>query len=273
LGNGWVPIFKGFRKLLPLDRPYTKLEAAFCLQLDFDEGKPVSVTGYATLWQWSKDKVRKFLDDMGVEIIYPESTESKQNQRGIITSKKPTDQPTDNRLIDRPIKFIDINMLKKKTDRSTDRKPTDRPDATIDPLNPNPKERKTRARGESQSKEKDEQEKTKYGEYVFLSPAEHLALTEKLGAARLAELIEDVNLYCGRSGKSYKSYRAAILTFDKRDKQKNGDTQAEVKDKNESNRIKAKSEYEYFRKQGKSAEELSKIKASICQKYKLEDFE
>lgn len=141
MGNGWVPIFKGFRKLLPLDRPYTKLEAAFCLQLDFDEGKEVSVTGYSTLWQWSKDKVRKFLDDIGVEIIYPESTKNKQNQRGKITSKKPTDQPTDNRLINRPIKFIDINMLKKKTDRSTDRKPTDQPDTTIDPIDPNPKKK------------------------------------------------------------------------------------------------------------------------------------
>jgi hypothetical protein len=270
LGDSWLPIDKEIRSLLPKNRAYSEIEALISLQLDFDEKKPVSVAGYANLWGWSRDKVRRFLADRRVDIVYSEDTKSKQNQRGYL---KKTDRKTDKRQIKKQIELIDINELKEKSNRSKNRKPTDTQVTTIYPINPNPKERKTHTRGESQSKEKDQQEKTKYGEYVFLFPAEHLALTEKLGAARLAELIEDVNLYCGRSGKSYKSYKAAILTFDKKDKQKNGDTQTEVRDKTESNRIKAKSEYEYWKKQGKSEEELSKIKASICQKYNLENSE
>ena len=270
MGNGWVPIFKGFRKLLPKDRPYTRLEAAFCLQLDFDDGNAVSVTGYAVLWEWSKDKVKKFLDDMGVEIIYPESTKSKKNQRGMITSKKPSNQPSNNRLIDRPIKFIDINMLKQKTDRSTVQKPSNQPVATIDPLDPDPKERKTRARGGSQAKEKDGQEKTRYGEYVLLSPAEHLFLTEKLGAARLAELIDDVNLYCGRSGKRYDRYKAAILTFDKRDRKTNVNAKDEAKDNPEARRKEAVREFRRFKDQGLTPEKLEELKDDLAKKHKVD---
>lgn len=263
MSDSFIPIDKEVRSLLPKKGTYSELEAIVSISLDFNENKPVSVAGYANLWGWSRDKVRRFLADRRVEIVYPEDTKSKQNQRGYI---KKTDRKTDNLQIKKQIELIDINELKEKSNRSKNRNSTDQQVTTINPLNPNLKK-------ESEEKKTLSQEKQKYGEYVLLSPAEHLSLTEKLGAARLAELIEDVNLYCGRSGKSYKSYRAAILTFDKKDKQKNGDTQTEVKDKTESNRIKAKSEYEYFRKQGKSKEELSKIKASICQKYKLEDFE
>ena len=82
-GN-WVPISKGFLKHLPKDRPYTKLEAVFCLQCDYDQENLVTVNGYSSLWRWGKGKVYRFLEEVGVEIIYQESTQKKQNQNGLI---------------------------------------------------------------------------------------------------------------------------------------------------------------------------------------------
>jgi len=60
------------------------VEAAFSLQVDFDQDNPVTVAGYAKRWNWSRKKVMKFLDEMGVSISYPESTSTKQNQKGQI---------------------------------------------------------------------------------------------------------------------------------------------------------------------------------------------
>jgi DNA-binding transcriptional regulator YiaG len=53
--------WKEFTELLPKDRPYVPLEAAFCLQCDADEKNPVSISGYAKSWGWSRTKVRNFL--------------------------------------------------------------------------------------------------------------------------------------------------------------------------------------------------------------------
>ena len=82
-GN-WIPISKNFINDLPKDRPYTKLEAAYCLQLDYDNNNKVTVSGYSDLWQWSRKKVYLFLDQMGIEITYPEITKKIKNQRGHI---------------------------------------------------------------------------------------------------------------------------------------------------------------------------------------------
>lgn len=82
-GN-WIPISKNFINDLPKDRPYTKLEAAYCLQLDYDNNNEVTVSGCSDLWQWSRKKVYLFLDQMGIEIIYPEITQKIKNQRGHI---------------------------------------------------------------------------------------------------------------------------------------------------------------------------------------------
>jgi ribosome-binding protein aMBF1 (putative translation factor) len=51
-----------FTELLPKDRPYVPLEAAFCLQLDTEEKNPISISGYAKSWRWSRTKVRRFLE-------------------------------------------------------------------------------------------------------------------------------------------------------------------------------------------------------------------
>ncbi|MBC8180363.1 conserved phage C-terminal domain-containing protein [candidate division KSB1 bacterium] len=85
LGN-WIPISKGFLFFLPRDRPYTKLEAAFSLQIDYDQGNKVTVTGYSQLWRWSVGKVYRFLREMGVQIKYDFDTKKKQNQNGMIVN-------------------------------------------------------------------------------------------------------------------------------------------------------------------------------------------
>jgi len=83
--NGfWLPISKGFTNHLPKDRAYTELEAAVSLQADYDDSKPVTVSGYSALWRWSRKKVRRFLNKMGATIVYPKNTKKTQNQKGQI---------------------------------------------------------------------------------------------------------------------------------------------------------------------------------------------
>ena len=77
-GN-WIPLSKALVEFLPKDRPYTKLEAAFSLQYDYDMHRTVTLRGYAILWGWSRSKVRKFLNDMGVSVA-----ETGESTRGSI---------------------------------------------------------------------------------------------------------------------------------------------------------------------------------------------
>ncbi|CAG0961328.1 hypothetical protein ANRL2_00901 [Anaerolineae bacterium] len=103
----WVPLDKGLLRDLPKDRPYTRLEAMFCLSCDYDNDKPATLRGYASLWRWSTGKVERFLKEIGVRLEYPETTGQKTNQRGTIMSTKPR-QSRDN---DGTINFIDSKAL------------------------------------------------------------------------------------------------------------------------------------------------------------------
>jgi len=135
-GN-WVAIHKAFVKYLPNDRPYTELEAMFCLSVDSDNENHVSISGYSALWKWSRSKVRKFLSDMELSIYYPESTDKKQNQKGQIEGQIRDRSGTDQR----QIRFIIDKALYGVKDRSgTDqRQIRDRSkDTTIDPIDPDP---------------------------------------------------------------------------------------------------------------------------------------
>ena len=79
-GN-WIPLSKGLAKYLPKDRPYTKLEAAFSLQLDYDANNPVTVAGYSSLWRWSRNKVVRFLHILGVSLIATVEEKQRKNQK------------------------------------------------------------------------------------------------------------------------------------------------------------------------------------------------
>lgn len=113
--GGWIPISKWLAKSLPTDRPFTEIEAIVSLQLDYDNSKTVSVNGYSVRWQWSRGKVRRFLDRIGIEICYPESTSEKQNQNGQIVIQI-ADRSNPKR---EQIRFIDSKCLANKTDRSS----------------------------------------------------------------------------------------------------------------------------------------------------------
>lgn len=128
-GN-WVPISKALLCELPLNRPYTRLEAMFSLTVDNDQGNTVTVSGYSALWGWHRGKVDRFLKSVGVEIIYPENTHAKQNQNGQITSRYRADNGQ--------INFINSKWLRS----ATDRKRTDNEQITDTTINPNPKPKK-----------------------------------------------------------------------------------------------------------------------------------
>lgn len=63
-GN-WIAIDKRFVDLLPKDMEYTYLEAMVSYSVDRDQGKVVSISGYASLWRWSRNKVRHFISTIG----------------------------------------------------------------------------------------------------------------------------------------------------------------------------------------------------------------
>lgn len=82
-GN-WIPMSKALVRELPTDRPFSKVEAAFSLQVDYDQDNQVTVAGYAKRWNWTRKKVMNFFEEIGVYIAYPENTSEKQNQQGQI---------------------------------------------------------------------------------------------------------------------------------------------------------------------------------------------
>ena len=112
----FVPLAKSLVKYLPkiADRPYSKVEAAFCVMVDYDDQKPVTIRGYAKLWQWNKKTVLKFLTDHGAMIIYPKNTGDYKNQRGSIGILK-RDQSGTNQ---GPIRFINNKDLSSNRDQS-----------------------------------------------------------------------------------------------------------------------------------------------------------
>ena len=67
--NDWVPIAKNASIFLPVGyRPYTQVEALFRIQLDHDDCRRVSVAQYAREWKWSRSKVNRFLERLGITI-------------------------------------------------------------------------------------------------------------------------------------------------------------------------------------------------------------
>jgi hypothetical protein len=58
-GN-WTGIDKRVVCLLPKDRRFTELEALISLQIDVHNNSIGTISGYASLWGWSRSKVRRF---------------------------------------------------------------------------------------------------------------------------------------------------------------------------------------------------------------------
>lgn len=138
--GGWVPLSKYLS--LPKNREYSEVEAAYSLQRDYDEGNPVTVAGYAALWGWSRGKVERFLDALGLVIHYPADTGKKQNQRGQIMIQIASRSRAENgqkRIIDS--KWLDNCASRSRADN--EQKTSRSQGTTIDPdPNPDPKEKR-----------------------------------------------------------------------------------------------------------------------------------
>ncbi|MBM3161885.1 MAG: hypothetical protein FJZ79_00810, partial [Chlorobi bacterium] len=104
---------KALLRELPTDRPFSKVEAAFSLQVDFDQDNPVTVAGYAKRWSWTRKKVMNFFEEIGVYIAYPENTANKQNQKGQIRIQMQRRTGTDKEQIN----FINNRELPSKKNR------------------------------------------------------------------------------------------------------------------------------------------------------------
>jgi hypothetical protein len=118
-GN-WIPFDKRAVHLLPKDnKPFTVIEAMLSYSIDRDNKHHGSINGYASLWKWSRDKVRRFIQTIEKgEDYYP-------------TGKK-TGNHTNNKQV---IRYV-LNKLESTKNSYTDREPDRQDDSTIDPYNP-----------------------------------------------------------------------------------------------------------------------------------------
>ena len=138
-GN-WAPICKSIVQYFPkaVGPPYTKPEAIMCIQIDYDNNKVVSNTGYAKLWKWSRRQVKNLMDELGIFIQYPKNTGNYKNQRGLISGLKADEKRANTGLM----RFIDSKDISKKPDEKRTKsglKADESVDTTNDPIKPDPK--------------------------------------------------------------------------------------------------------------------------------------
>jgi hypothetical protein len=207
LGN-WIPLDKSFVRDLPKDRTFTELEAAYSLQLDYDNNKQVTLQGYASLWRWSIGKVKRFLERLGASIEYAENTHKLKNQNGNIMIHKPEIKREYNgnkRLIDSKWLANKPKINRKYNGNKTEIKRY----ATIDPeTKPNPEPIIFTS-----------QEGNILGEFknVHLSEDELQKLNSSLGKEKAEDLIERLSSYMVSSGKGYNSHYATLLNWSRKD--------------------------------------------------------
>ncbi len=199
-GN-WIPIDKNLAKFFP-DRKFSEIEAAFSLTLDCDNNKSASIAGYSKLWGWSRSKVRLFLDNMGVEISYPEDLSKKQNQKGQIKVQMRDRSATDQLQI-RMVNTKGSHFIKDRS-KTDDGQISDRsPDTTSKPIKPKPKPKK-----ETFSPLKNKQE------FIDQLPE---SITRKYEMSLVLSTLENLIDYCKAHGKKYIDYNAALRSFLKKD--------------------------------------------------------
>lgn len=121
--NGWIPLDKNLSQYLPYNRSYTRLEAMFSYTKDMDENKKITISGYSKLWQWSRNKVRNFIEKIGT----PKGQERDRERTGK----------------GHPIHYIDKALWERKDREGTGRGQGE--DTTPNPNpNPNPKKKDIR---------------------------------------------------------------------------------------------------------------------------------
>ncbi len=97
-GNKWIPMDQYLAQDLKLIKgPFSRIEAMYSYTLDQDKGIKGTIAGYSTLWGWSRNKVRHFVNCI-------------RTDEGHIRDRKRTHEG-------HPIHFIDKALMGKK-DRS-----------------------------------------------------------------------------------------------------------------------------------------------------------
>lgn len=143
-GN-WVPICKAAIKTLPINRAFSEVEALFSLSCDYDNDKPVSESGLAKRWIWSRKKVRLFLERIGVNILY--QIDKKRSPLGGQVGVQARDKLGTSL---EQVRFIDFNNLGQQRDKlgTSEGQARDKlGDTTIDPdpkSDPKPKEKNSK---------------------------------------------------------------------------------------------------------------------------------
>jgi len=99
-GNKWIPLDKYLAQyFVKIKRPFSEIEAMYSYTLDIDNNKSGSISGYSTQWQWSRNKVRRFLK--GIRTVEGHLMDSKKTQKG------------------HAIHFIDNALMTKKDSKRT----------------------------------------------------------------------------------------------------------------------------------------------------------
>jgi hypothetical protein len=122
----WIPVPKTLlhKILRTAPRPFLEEIAYLSAALDCDEGRAVTVAGYAGLWGWGRGKVSRFLKKIGAAIQYPEDTTHRQNQRGYIVLRPENGRTDREQMLGRlqtdseQIRLISFNGLGLTADRS-----------------------------------------------------------------------------------------------------------------------------------------------------------
>jgi len=123
-GN-WIPLDKSLaQEFKAIKRPFSLIEAMFSYTLDADHSIEKSIIGYSRIWNWSRNKTRRFIK--GIRTVKGHIKDSKRTVKG------------------QAIHFVDKGLWLKKDSKRTvkghikDSKRT----GTINP-NPNPKKKET----------------------------------------------------------------------------------------------------------------------------------
>lgn len=202
--NNWVPISKALVKKLPTDRKLSEIEAMFSLTVNYDNNDPVSISGLASSWGWSRNRVSNFLNKLGINIVYKDKfNRHKKGQVAIqVEDRIGTGRGQ--------VEFIDSKWLRKQKGRTGtgEGQDGDRRRSTI--IKPNPKP------------EPNPKEKNRYGtfENVLLSDVEMKKLKERFNLTT-EEKINTLSEYMKSKGKKYKSHYATLLAWARNDDKKN----------------------------------------------------
>lgn len=130
-GN-WIPLDKNLVGTLPHNRAYSYIEAMFSYTVDQDNSKAGTINGYAKQWGWSRNKVRKFINEL-------------RTVKGHIADRKGTGRGHHIRFINNNLQVVK-DMKGTYSGQEADRKG----DTTIYPKpKPDPKPKKTPITSES----------------------------------------------------------------------------------------------------------------------------